>query len=153
MKWLCLVVLVFNQLYYSSALFSSVPIENVDGGIEVNFTLNNAVQSDSFYIFFVECELSYNIEAETNSSGFQPTSNGTISCALFEFTNLQGCCDSCITNGSSEGTILVEGPLTAGEEYTCNIFGFVNAVDDTFDTDNLTALTGKYVQLSINSLS
>ena len=145
MKWFCYIFLACYPLCCWATLFSSVPIENIDGGVKLNFTLSAGIiiQDGNQYIFFAECEpIGYNDGTASNSSS-EPNS---LTCAAIEYTNLQGCCDNCVANGSSEGTIFVEGPLSAGELYECSLFGFVHTgvpVFGGFETENFTALTGK----------
>lgn len=136
------ILLICLPIYCTAYSFASAPVENVDGGIQLNFTLNDTVPDGTSYIVFVECvAIGINETAGNESDSMQ---SFTLSCAAIEanLTELQGCCDDCITNGSSQGSLFMEGPVRAGEEYVCSLFSSFNGAMDFFDTENITALTG-----------
>ena len=110
-------------------------VENVNGGLRVNFTLASSIPGNTNYIVFADC-LIYNT-----------TNNGTdvqsVTCADYNFTQLQDCCNDCVTN--TDGYVFAEGPVQAGEQYYCGLFGFFNGPNDNADTGNVRALTGIYI--------
>ena len=107
-------------------------MENVNGGLRVNFTLASTIPGNTNYIVVAGCIIS---NTTTNGSSVQ-----SVACGDYNFTQLEDCCNDCVTN--TDGYLFAEGPVQAGKQYYCSLFGFFNGPNDNVDTGNVLASTG-----------
>lgn len=118
--------------------FLNIQVENVDGGMQVNATMNTTLASIS-YLIFTECE----ITGSNDTSEFTPPENITqVSCNSFNFNEFQSCCDSCISGSSTELAEVISGPLQSGDNYTCFVTGMFNGETESITADSVTAMSG-----------
>ena len=104
--------------------FENATAKDEDGNIEVEFSLNGTLYDTDDILIYVYCH-------EFNLSSFDATCNS-----------------SCISN--TTGSVIVKGPINAGETYACTVFGSVIAKINLteVETNNFTSETGEQQHLN-----
>ena len=117
-----LVALCCSSLHCKAYLsLESATANDEDGNIEVKFSLNDNLNGTDNITIFVECH------------GVEPIQSS--------FTAM--CNSGCFNNTS--GSVIVEGPINAGETYTCTVVGSDNKTINLMEveTNNFTSETGE----------
>ena len=137
---------VCSLFYFAASItFEDVTAKDKDGGIQINFTLNATIEN-AVYIFIVECDIDSVMnsgDAMTNANTNMQNSTG---CNDYPSTDLTKCCDDCINSADNQtGSVSVSGPIFAGEEYSCTIFGNIGGIDvDMNEIESFEVLIGMY---------
>ncbi len=141
---------VVSCLFYfaeSQLQFGTVTATNKHGGIEVNFSVSTEA-TVNLYLFTVECmSLSDDDEDNDNVMEMMQLGDEGMNCSSFmSSSDFILCCDvSCLTDPTFDSgvSIFVDGPVTAGEMYSCDLFGFIDSeFVEMFETESFNASSG-----------